>query len=578
MHFCKSLPIFRRQFLDSKMLKFGSKNDVNAVIKCSVRLLDDSEIVECDIQPHSKGKYLFDHVCTQLNLVEVDYFGLRFTDSQKIRHWLDPSKNIMKQMKDVDPLQFSFRVKFYPPDPFKLKEDITRYQIFLQLKRDLLHGRLYCDPNAAAQLGAYILQEELGDFNPEEHTGNYVSDLKILLKQTTYIEEKMIEFHAQLAEQTPEQVEAAFLRKACVLDTYGVDPQPVKDHAGNQIYLGMNHTGILTFLGNRRTTRYLWKQVQNINYEGKMFIVHLVFYEDPRTKRKETVGFKCASGLACRLIWRSALEQKLFFTCASSAQIPPVLSGGGLFSWAGSGAKFKYSGRVQHELLDDDLAAQRRGEGVAAPSVTRGGSMRRRQASSVPATPSTPIAVGEPGYSSLPRSTYSTDFRSSDLQANSSSEANTLETVSEDAESARQRLQDHLDNGSEYTIRDSSFDRSSCEQLNSTGYIGGANILSSSRRSTPINHTHTTGTSSYTPLPVPLTSRITSRSLILTRIFMHTLLLVSLLCLLATIVILETDSPLLEPVKHSSEMLQLRREFYDPAKKWMRSKLRSLNW
>ncbi|KAL1449172.1 hypothetical protein WDU94_000393 [Cyamophila willieti] len=165
-----------------------------------------------------------------------------------------------------------------------MKEDITRYQIYLQLKRDLLHGRLYCDPNAAAQLGAYILQEELGDFNPEEHVGNYVSELKILLKQTTYIEEKMMEFHAKLMEQTPEQVETAFLRKAACLDTYGVDPQPVKDHAGNQMYLGINHTGILTFLGNRRTTRYLWKQVQNINYEGKMFIVHLVFYEDPRTK------------------------------------------------------------------------------------------------------------------------------------------------------------------------------------------------------------------------------------------------------------------------------------------------------
>ncbi|KAI5693078.1 hypothetical protein M8J75_007555 [Diaphorina citri] len=403
------------------MLKFGSKHDVNSVIKCSVRLLDDSELVECDIQPHYKGKYLLDHVCSQLNLIEVDYFGLRFTDSHKIRHWLDPSKNIMKQVKDVDPLQFSFRVKFYPPDPFKLKEDITRYQIYLQLKRDLLHGRLYCDPNAAAQLGAYILQEyitryqyqiylqlkrdllhgrlycdpnaaaqlgayilqeELGDFNPEEHVGNYVADLKILLKQTTYIEEKMMEFHEKLKDQTPEQVETAFLRKAACLDTYGVDPQPVKDHAGNQIYLGINHTGILTFLGNRRTTRYLWKQVQNINYEGKMFIVHLVFHEDPRTKRKETVGFKCDSGLACRLIWRVALEQKLFFTCASSAQIPPVLSGGGLFSWGG-GAKFRYAGRVQLELLEES------GTKREEPRVTRAHSLRRKPAS-VPATPSTP--------------------------------------------------------------------------------------------------------------------------------------------------------------------------------------------
>uniref|UniRef100_A0A8D8USL1 Moesin/ezrin/radixin homolog 1 n=3 Tax=Cacopsylla melanoneura TaxID=428564 RepID=A0A8D8USL1_9HEMI len=558
------------------MLKFGSKNDVNSVIKVSVRLLDDSEMVECDIQPHCKGKYLLDHVCNQLNLIEVDYFGLRFTDSHKIRHWLDPSKNIMKQLKDVDPLQFSFRVKFYPPDPFKLKEDITRYQIYLQLKRDLLHGRLYCDPNAAAQLGAYILQEELGDFNPEEHVGNYVSELKILLKQTTYIEEKMIEFHSKLVEQTPEQVETAFLRKAACLDTYGVDPQPVKDHAGNQMYLGINHTGILTFLGNRRTTRYLWKQVQNINYEGKMFIVHLVFYEDPRTKRKETVGFKCDSGLACRLVWRAALEQKLFFTCVSSSQIPPVLSGGGLFSWGG-GAKFKYQGRVQLEIMED-LSALKREE----PRVTRTHSLRRKPAS-VPATPSTPVPNESSGYSSLPRSNYSTDFRSPDglgvggSHYSGSECTNTLETVAEDAESARQRLQDHPDNSSEYTVRDSS-----CEQLNSISYIGstsGAVLpggVGSSRRSTPINNIHTSTVSSVSYPPLPSHSSITSRSLVLSRIFLNALLLATLLVLVATVLVFETDLNLLSPVKRTPEMMLLRREFYEPCKKYVRSKLTAL--
>lgn len=59
---------------------------------------------------------------------------------------------------EMDPILFSFRVKFYPPDPFRLKEEITRYQVYLQLKRDLLHGRLYCTPGEAALLGAYIVQ------------------------------------------------------------------------------------------------------------------------------------------------------------------------------------------------------------------------------------------------------------------------------------------------------------------------------------------------------------------------------------------------------------------------------------
>lgn len=67
-------------------------------------------------------------------------------------------KSILKQVKDLDPVLFSFRVKFYPPDPFRLKEEITRYQIFLQLKRDLLHGRLYCAVGEASMLAAFIIQ------------------------------------------------------------------------------------------------------------------------------------------------------------------------------------------------------------------------------------------------------------------------------------------------------------------------------------------------------------------------------------------------------------------------------------
>lgn len=129
----------------------------------------------------------------------------------------------------MDPVLFSFRVKFYPPDPFRLKEEITRYQIFLQLKRDLLHGRLYCGTNEAAMLAALILQGELGDYDSEIHVGNYVNAFKILLKQTEPIEEKAMEIHQkQLKGQSPSQVENTFLKLACQLDTYGVDPHPVK--------------------------------------------------------------------------------------------------------------------------------------------------------------------------------------------------------------------------------------------------------------------------------------------------------------------------------------------------------------
>ncbi|XP_060808106.1 uncharacterized protein LOC106129816 isoform X3 [Amyelois transitella] len=379
---------------------FKSRGDI--VYKCTVRLLEDTEILECEFHPSYKGKFLLEHVCQQLNLTETDYFGLRYVDTSSQRHWLHMAKLILKQVKDASPILFSFRVKFYPPNPLLLKEDVTRFQIYLQLKRDLLHGRLYCTANEAAMLGALIIQIELGDYDPSIHVGNYVSEMRLLLRQTDTIEARIQELHSEPVEGTPgggggvkgmstQEAERTFLKIACQLDTYGVDPHPVKDHRGNQLYLGINHSGILTFQGSRKTHHFKWSEVHKINFEGRMFIVHLNYPE-----KKHTVGFKCPSGAACRHVWCCAIEQMLFFTLSSSSEAS-VYSGGGLFSW---GTKFKYVGRTEREILERD--------GLLAPrdSQEEGCSGGKRKASSVPATPSTPM-TGDFGYSSLPRSTHS---------------------------------------------------------------------------------------------------------------------------------------------------------------------------
>ncbi|CAN7937753.1 unnamed protein product [Ixodes hexagonus] len=333
------------------MFKLGSKKDLNTEYKCTIRLLDDTEVLQCDFQHLCKGQYILDYVCNALNLLEKDYFGLRYVDSHKQRHWLDITKPIMKQVKGMNPLVFCFRVKFYPQDPFRLKEEITRYQMFLQLRRDLLHGRLYCSQNDAAMLAALVIQSELGDYDSEEHTGNYVSEFKLLLKQTPRIEEKIAEIHQQqLRGQVPAVAETNFLRKACLLETYGVDPHPVKDHKGNQLYLGINHAGILTFQGSRKTHHFKWPDIQKINYEGKMFILHLMFPELVSFQKKHLMGFKCPTQTACHHLWRCAVEQRYFFTVPSSSEVPSVTTGGGLFS---RGSRFRYSGRVEREVVDD---------------------------------------------------------------------------------------------------------------------------------------------------------------------------------------------------------------------------------
>ncbi|XP_054160525.1 FERM domain-containing protein 3-like isoform X1 [Oppia nitens] len=241
------------------MFRFGSRKDVNCEFKCAIRLLDDNEVLQTEFKREHKGQYLLDYVFKTLNLAEKDYFGLRFVDQNKQRNWLDPTRSVIKQVKGLNPIVFCFRVKFYAADPSVLKEEITRYFLYLQLRRDLLHGRLYCMPTESTILMAYIIQSELGDYDAEDHVGNYVQEFKLLLNQSTKIEVQVMDIHKNaLRGQTPAQAELNFLKKASQLETYGIDPHPVKDHKGCQLYLGVNHTGILAFQGSRKTHHFKW--------------------------------------------------------------------------------------------------------------------------------------------------------------------------------------------------------------------------------------------------------------------------------------------------------------------------------
>uniref|UniRef100_A0A8B9PT62 FERM domain containing 5 n=1 Tax=Apteryx owenii TaxID=8824 RepID=A0A8B9PT62_APTOW len=143
----------------------------------------------------AKGQYLFDLLCHHLNLLEKDYFGIRFVDPDKQRHWLEFTKSVVKQMRAQPPFTMCFRVKFYPTDPAALKEEITRYLVFLQIKRDLYHGRLLCKTSDAALLAAYILQAEIGDYDPGKHPEGYSSKFQFFPKHSEKLERKIAEIH-----------------------------------------------------------------------------------------------------------------------------------------------------------------------------------------------------------------------------------------------------------------------------------------------------------------------------------------------------------------------------------------------
>ncbi|KAF5283298.1 hypothetical protein FQR65_LT13977 [Abscondita terminalis] len=200
----------------------------------------DGTTLDVYIEKKAKGQELLHKVCDSINLVEKDYFGLIYADRHDTRNWLDLDKRISKFLK-VDPWKLSFEVKFYPPDPAQLQEDITRYQLCLQIRNDILNNRLPCSFVTHALLGSYLVQSELGDYDPDAMGRNYLHEFKFAPNQTQELEDKVIELHRTHKGQTPSEAELNYLENAKKLAMYGVDLHPAKDSEGVDIMLGKYH-------------------------------------------------------------------------------------------------------------------------------------------------------------------------------------------------------------------------------------------------------------------------------------------------------------------------------------------------
>uniref|UniRef100_A0AAZ3RF08 FERM domain-containing protein 3 n=1 Tax=Oncorhynchus tshawytscha TaxID=74940 RepID=A0AAZ3RF08_ONCTS len=335
-----------------KMLRFRSPSlrSLDQEIQVTIRLLDDSEI-SCCIQRETKGQFLVDHVCNHYSLLEKDYFGIRYVDPEKQRHWLEPNKPIVKQMKSQQPYTMCFRVKFYPHEPMKIKEELTRYLLYLQLKRDVYHGRLLCPFADAAYLGACIVQAELGDYDQDEHPPDYIQDFKLFPKQSLKLERKIIDIHKnELRGQCSAVAELHLLQRAHNLETYGVDPHPCKDFTGSTAFLGFTATGFVVFQGNKRIHLLKWADVNKLKFEGKTFYVIGI-----QKEKKLVLTFHTSTPAACKHLWKCGVENQAFYKCAKSSQIKTVSSSNIFFK----GSRFRYSGRVAKEVIEASSKIQR---------------------------------------------------------------------------------------------------------------------------------------------------------------------------------------------------------------------------
>ncbi|XP_051780101.1 band 4.1-like protein 2 isoform X14 [Erpetoichthys calabaricus] len=303
---------------------------------CKVTLLDGTEY-PCELEKRAKGQVLFTKICEHLNLLEKDYFGLTYRDNADQKNWLDPAKEIKRQIRSL-PWQFAFNVKFYPPDPSQLTEDITRYFLCLQLRQDIAVGRLPCSFVTHALLGSYTLQAELGDYDSEEHRHDYISEFQFAPTQTKELEDKVVELHKTHRGLTPAQAEALFLENAKKLSMYGVDLHHAKDSEGVDIMLGVCANGLLIYKDRLRINRFAWPKILKISYKRSNFYIKI---RPGETEQFEsTIGFKLPNHRSAKRLWKVCVEHHTFFRLISPEQPPKA-------KFLTLGSKFRYSGRTQ---------------------------------------------------------------------------------------------------------------------------------------------------------------------------------------------------------------------------------------
>ncbi|XP_008276776.1 FERM domain-containing protein 5-like isoform X1 [Stegastes partitus] len=560
-------------------LMSSSIRSLDRECNCTVRLLDDSEYT-CTIQRDAKGQYLFDLICHHLNLLEKDYFGIRYVDPDKQRHWLEFTKSIAKQMKSQPPFTMCLRVKFYPPDPAALREEITRYLVFLQVKRDLYHGRLLCKTSDAALLAAYILQAEIGDYDPGKHPEGYSSKFQFFPKHSEKLERRIAEIHkTELIGQTPETSELNFLQKAQMLETYGVDPHPCKDVSGNPAFLAFTPFGFTVLQGNRRVHFLKWEEVTKLKFEAKTFHI----YANQKEDKKIILTYFAPTPEACKHLWKCGVENQAFYKLEKSSQVRTVSSSNLFFK----GSRFRYSGKVAKEVMEQSAKIKR-----DPPEIHRAGMVPSRSCPSIthgPRLTSVPrtrrravhISIME-GLESLRDSAHSTpvrsvshgdSFMSSRGQMVDGSEASTSAVISDEAyspsdsvlptpvaEHGMEPLARHL-NGAPCSIDEEK------DSEAGTSKEGQAAEFGPGRRALRMVRSR--------PSPPSDVEELNKFILSVLRLFLVTIgLLFALLLLLIMLTESDLDIAFLRDIRKTPEFQQFHFEYFCPLRRWFACKLR----
>ena len=192
---------------------------------------------------------------------------------------------------------------------------------------------------------------EYGDYEPNEHSPDYLEDFSLLQEDGPEFLEKVHHLHVQNKGMLPAECDKKFLDLACRLERYGMDFHQIMDITAVRSWMGITGLGITIFCGQEPNLTALnhfpWVRISGVNFRNKQLLFEMAPL--PGSDIQEILVFNCISRSACKELWKSCVCHHTFFRSVRTDRIPPP-NKLGLFR---RGSTFRFSGRTQFKLLQD---------------------------------------------------------------------------------------------------------------------------------------------------------------------------------------------------------------------------------
>uniref|UniRef100_A0A7E4ZYX9 FERM domain-containing protein n=1 Tax=Panagrellus redivivus TaxID=6233 RepID=A0A7E4ZYX9_PANRE len=309
----------------------------------AVVTLPSGNVTNFFVHKKSKGNVLTDLVSEHEGLLEKDYFGLNYVDHFGEKTWLYPDKRIAKQL-NKEPWNFTLRVKFYAPEPSVLADDLTRYLLYLQVRKDVYDETLPTSYPTKILLAAIVMQAETGDFetteqSPEEYD-QFVRNARLVPSVDQEFLAKVREAHKEQKGLTTQEAHLKYLDAAKALAKYGYTFFQGKDVKNGNVTIGIHAHGITVYKDQVQIHKFLWQSIEKIQYSSNKFSI-LLKPGELDEKKQVTVRYSMPDYYTAKRLYRTAVEHHTFFRLIRPEDPPKS----GLLSRVGS-EHFRYQGRT----------------------------------------------------------------------------------------------------------------------------------------------------------------------------------------------------------------------------------------